>query len=238
MKEHKKDYDLVIANGENLAAGKGMTFDKYQEMIKAGVDYFTSGNHIWNNQEFIPSLDDPKVMVVRPANYPEPSPGRGFAQITLKNKTKVTILNLQGRVFMRDDIEDPFVIGKNITDQNKNTIIIVDFHAEATSEKVALGYYLDGKVSAVLGTHTHVQTADEKILPGGTAYISDVGMSGPEESVLGVKKEIIIEKFLTQLPLSHKVASGNSILNAVELIVDPTDGKATEIKRISKIYKN
>ncbi len=238
LAENKGKYDFVIANGENLAAGKGMTFPKYEEMIQCGVNFFTSGNHIWNNDEFIPYLDDKKVKVIRPANYPESAPGRGSAEIKLKNGKKLLILNLQGRVFMKDDIEDPFVIGKNVIDEySKNYIIIVDFHAEATSEKIALGYYLDGKVAAVLGTHTHVQTADEKILAGGTAFISDVGMSGPENSVLGVKKEIIIEKFLTQLPLSHKVATGNSLFNAVELEVNPKTNLAEKIKRISRIYK-
>jgi hypothetical protein len=220
-----------------LAAGKGMTFAKYEEMIQCGVDYFTSGNHIWNNDEIIPHLNDKKVHVLRPANYPESAPGRGHETISLKNGTKLTIINLQGRVFMKDDIEDPFVIGKNIVDKEKDSIIIVDFHAEATSEKVALGYYLDGKVAAVLGTHTHIQTADEKILPDGTAYISDAGMCGPENSVLGVKKEIIIEKFLTALPLSHKVATGNSIINAVELEINTKSKKVEKISRINKTFE-
>ena len=236
LHKNRKKYDLVIANGENLAAGNGMTFPKYEEMISCGVDYFTSGNHIWNNDQIIPYLNDPKVKVLRPANYPQSSPGRGFAEIKLKNRQKILLVNIQGRVFMKDDIEDPFVIGKNIVDQFRDDIIIIDFHAEATSEKVALGYYFDGKVAAVLGTHTHVQTADEKILPRGTAYISDIGMSGPENSVLGVKKEIIIEKFLTQLPVSHKVATGDSIFSAVKLEIDTKTNKAISIIRISKEY--
>lgn len=230
----KEGIDFVIANGENLASGKGMTYGKYQEMIDAGVDYFTSGNHIWNNADFIPCLNDKKVKVLRPANYPETLPGRGFAEVKVKG-VKLAIINLQGRVFMKDDIEDPFITGKNIVDDFKNSIIIVDFHAEATSEKMALGYYLDGLVSAVLGTHTHVQTADEKILPFGTAFISDVGMNGPENSVLGVKKDIIIEKFLTQLPQSHKVASGDSIFNAVVIEINTKTKKANKITRISKM---
>lgn len=237
LAENKDVYDLVVANGENLAAGKGMTFAKYEEMISAGVDYFTSGNHIFNNDEMIPYLDDKKVKVLRPANYPASSPGRGVAKINLKNGTSVILANLQGRVFMKDDIDDPFVIGKNIVDEHRGEIIIIDFHAEATSEKMALGYYLDGKATAILGTHTHVQTADEKILPFGTAFISDIGMSGPENSILGVKKEIIIEKFLTQLPLSHKVATGCTILSAVELEIDPKTNMALSIERISKVYE-
>lgn len=237
LDENKEEYELVIANGENLAAGKGMTFDKYEEMIAAGIDFFTSGNHIWNNEEIVAHLNDKKIHILRPANYPENMPGRGFETISLKNGTKITILNLQGRVFMKDDIEDPFVIGKNIVDESKESIVIIDFHAEATSEKVALGYYLDGLAAAVLGTHTHIQTADEKILTQGTAYISDVGMCGPENSVLGVKKEIIIEKFLTALPLSHKVATGNMLFNAVELDVNTKTQKTEKIKRINKIYE-
>lgn len=237
LAENKDVYDLVVANGENLAAGKGMTFAKYEEMISAGVDYFTSGNHIFNNDEMIPYLDDKKVKVLRPANYPASSPGRGVAEIVLKNGTKVLLVNLQGRVFMKDDIDDPFVTGKNIIDEHPGEIIIIDFHAEATSEKMALGYYLDGKATAILGTHTHVQTADEKILPLGTAFISDIGMSGPENSILGVKKEIIIEKFLTQLPLSHKVATGCTILSAIELEIDPKTNMALSIERISKVYE-
>ena len=234
----KKDenIDFVIANGENLASGKGMTYNKYQEMIESGIDFFTSGNHIWNNDDIVPHLDDPKVKIIRPANYPENTPGKGY-RILDANGVKLLILNLQGRVFMNDDIEDPFVIGKNISDDNKDAIIIIDFHAEATSEKIALGYYLDGRVSAVLGTHTHVQTADEQILEGGTAYITDIGMNGPKDSVLGVKKEIIIEKFLTQSPLSHKVATGDSIINAVVVTIDIDTKKASDIKRIAKIFK-
>jgi metallophosphoesterase (TIGR00282 family) len=233
----KKGIDFVIANGENLASGKGMTLGKYQEMIDAGVDYFTSGNHIWNNREFIESLKDPKVNVLRPENYGSSFPGRGFAEVEI-NSRKLLILNLQGRVFMKDDVEDPFSISQNIISQHgKNSAIIVDIHAEATSEKVALGYFLDGKVSAVIGTHTHIQTADEKILENGTAYITDVGMCGPKDSVLGVKKEIIIEKFLTGKALSHKVASGDSIFNAVIISIDTKNKKATKIERVSETLK-
>ncbi|MEK7097686.1 MAG: TIGR00282 family metallophosphoesterase, partial [Patescibacteria group bacterium] len=151
--------DFVIANGENLAAGKGMTFEKYDEMIKAGVDYFTSGNHIWNNSDFIPCLNDEKIKVLRPANYPASSPGRGSVLVEAGG-VKLAIINLQGRVFMKDDIESPFIVGKNIVEDYRDSVIIIDFHAEATSEKMAFGYYLDGYVSVVLGTHTHVQTAD------------------------------------------------------------------------------
>ena len=233
-KEEKIDF--VVANGENLASGRGMTEGKYFEMINAGVDYFTSGNHILKNKDFLPCLDDPNYKVLRPANYSDSVPGRGSKEIEIGD-TKVVLANLQGRVFINEEIEDPFVIAKNITDYHKDSIIIIDFHAEATSEKIALAYYLDGKVSAVLGTHTHVQTADERILPKGTAFISDVGMCGPEESVIGVQKEIIIEKFLTQMPLSHKVATGNSIFNAVIVEIDLVTKNAVNIKRINRRFE-
>lgn len=228
--------DLVIANGENMASGKGMTYNKYREVLAMGVDYFTSGNHIWNNKDIIPYLDRPEIKILRPANYQSSYPGKGWANIEISGE-KITIISLQGRVFMKDDIEDPFIISKNIIDENKDNITIIDFHAEATSEKAALAYYLDGKATAVLGTHTHVQTADESILPEGTAFISDVGMTGPKYSVLGVKKEIIIEKFLTQLPLSHKVANGDCQLNAVVLTINRATHKAEKIERITNILK-
>ena len=226
--KEKEKIDFVFANGENLAAGKGMTIEKYQEMIDVGIDYFTSGNHIWDNKAFIEYLDDQKVKVLRPENYPAGNPGRGIAEIG----DGIVLVNLQGRVFMPDDVNDPFASAQNIVNQFKDKIIIIDFHAEATSEKVALGYYLDGKAAAILGTHTHVQTADESILPNGSGYISDIGMTGPKESVLGVQKEIIIEKFLTQLPKSHKVALGEMIFSAVILEINTKRKKTNKIKRI------
>lgn len=231
--KEKENIDLVLANGENLASGKGMTYAKYLEMIEAGVDFFTSGNHIWNNQDIVDHLGDPELKALRPENYANTLPGTGVKEIM----PGVVLVNLQGRVFMKDELADPFKIAKDISEKYADKIIIIDFHAEATSEKVALGYYLDGSVSAVLGTHTHIQTADERILPGGTAYITDVGMAGPMDSVLGVKKEIIIEKFLTQLPKSHKVASGEMILNAVVIEIDKETRKAVKIKRLSKFIK-
>ena len=230
----KENVDLVLANGENLASGKGITFAKYQEMIEAGIDYFTSGNHVWNNKEIIEHLKDSKVKILRPDNYPNSCPGRGIAALS----DNIILANLQGRVFMKDEVSDPFVSAKNIANEYHDKIIIIDFHAEATSEKIALGYYLDGEVAAVLGTHTHVQTADEKIMPKGTAYITDIGMTGPSDSVLGVKKEIIIEKFLTQLPKSHKVAKGEMIFCAVLLNINTKTKKVLEIKRIQKIISS
>ncbi|MCX6810398.1 MAG: TIGR00282 family metallophosphoesterase [Candidatus Berkelbacteria bacterium] len=224
--------DFVVANGENLASGTGMTFKTYAEMTEAGVDYFTSGNHIWKNKDIIEHLDDSTTKIIRPLNYPAEAPGRGFT-IVEKDKKKFLLVNAQGRVFIHDDLEDPFTALDRIANENTDIPIIVDFHAEATSEKIALGRYLDGKVAAVVGTHTHVQTADETIFPGGTGYITDVGMVGPINSVLGVEKEIIIEKFLTQLPASHKVASGEVNFSAVVISIDPEKKICSSILRIN-----
>lgn len=231
--KEKYQVDFVFANAENLASGKGVTFAKYCEMLDIGIDYFTSGNHIWNNKDIIPYMEKGEVKILRPLNYPPDTAGSGYVDMG-----EIILVNLQGRVFMDDEISDPFTSVLKLISNNKNKVIIVDFHAEATSEKIALGYYLDGKVSAVLGTHTHVQTADEKILPKGTAYISDLGMTGPYDSVLGIKKEIIIEKFLTQQPQSHKVAGGDTIFNAVLLTINKETKTATEIKRINQLIKS
>lgn len=229
----KEEIDLCFANGENLAAGKGMTYAKYQEMIEAGIDYFTTGNHIWNNDDIIEHLNDSDTKILRPLNYSEDSPGRGMAQIG-----DIILVNLEGRVFMNESLADPFRKAADLAERFPDKIIIIDFHAEATSEKIALGYFLNGKISALVGTHTHVQTADEKILDKGTAYITDLGMTGPADSVLGVKKEIIIEKFLTSLPQSHKVASGDTIFNAVVIEIDTKTKKTRKIKRINKLVQS
>lgn len=234
--KEEEGIDFVIANGENLAAGKGMTKDKYDEMIAAGIDYFTSGNHIWQNRDIIPYLKDKSINVLRPANYAGDTPGKGFDTVEIKG-TKLTIVNLLGRVFIKELLDDPFEVGLNIAEKNKDSIIIVDIHAEATSEKMALGYYLDGKVSAVIGTHTHIQTADEKILENGTAYLTDAGMCGPENSVLGVEKDIVIAGFLTGLPQSFKVAGGECIFNACIIEIDISSKKAKSIRRIFERVK-
>ena len=228
--------DLVIANGENLAGGKGITHDTYNEMVKAGVDYFTSGNHIWKNRDIIPFMKDLSVKILRPANYPNDPPGLGSDIIEVCG-LNVLLINLIGRVFIPGLYDDPFTRAKEIIDERKADLIIVDIHAEATSEKAALAYYLDGKATAVLGTHTHVQTADEKILENGTAFISDIGMCGPVNSVLGVDKDIIVQGFLTGLPQSHKVAVGDSLFNACLIEVDTQTKRAISIKRINEIAK-
>jgi hypothetical protein len=235
IKDQEK-IDLVFANGENLAHGSGMTYEKYEEMILSGIDYFTSGNHIWSKEDFAMRLNEKNIKVLRPANYSNSASGRGIAGIKI-NKTEIILANLIGQVFMNDEVNNPFETANEIIKTHKNKVIVVDIHAEATSEKVALGLYLDGKVAAVLGTHTHIQTADDKILRDGTAYITDVGMCGPSNSVLGIEKEIIIEKFLTGLPKSHRVASGDSIFQAVVVEIDKDSKKAVKIKRISEVLK-
>lgn len=229
----KHEVDFVIANGENLAHGKGMTPNSYKEMVEAGVDYFTSGNHIFSKKDFIPELDNKKIKVLRPANYPEDVPGRGY-EIAEVGSQKLVIINLMGRVFFAQDIDCPFrkldQILKKI--DLKNIPIVVDFHAEATSEARAFGFFTDGKVSAVIGTHTHIPTADEQILKKGTAYISDVGMVGVKESILGVDKEIILEKFLTQMSIHHEIPEEGEVeFNTVLIDID-RKGKAKKIERI------
>lgn len=230
---HKKadKIEIVIANGENMAGGQGFTFETYQDMIDAGVDWFTSGNHVWAKADIIPHIKDGTAKILRPANFDDDSPGQGEVEIKVKG-TKITIANLLGRVFIPILVSDPFEKAEEIIDNHPDSIIILDFHAEATSEKIAMGYYLDGKASAVFGTHTHVQTSDETILPEGTAYITDIGMTGPKESVLGVEKDIIVKQFLTGLPQSHKVASGEAIFSAVLVEVDTKTKKAVNIDRI------
>lgn len=223
--------DAVIANGENAAGGKGLTAGVAAELFAAGVDGLTGGNHIWQNREAYNLLDaDPRVL--RPANYPPGVPGRGAAVITAAGGARLGVLNLQGRVFM-NHIDDPFRAGREQAEalRAQVPVVVVDVHAEATSEKVAMGWYLDGRVSAVIGTHTHVQTADERILPGGTAYITDVGMTGPRDGIIGMAREGILERFLTQLPVKFEVAPGAVQLNGV-IVTVAGDGRATAIERV------
>ncbi|GAB7028495.1 TIGR00282 family metallophosphoesterase [Geotalea toluenoxydans] len=225
--------DLVIANGENAAGGFGITEETAKDLFGCGIHMLTSGNHIWDKKDAL-SFIKKEEKLVRPANYPEGTPGQGSAIIRTAGGVKVAVLNLEGRVFM-NNLDCPFrVADREIERLNVETpIIFVDFHAEATSEKAALGFYLDGRVSAVVGTHTHVQTSDERILPGGTAYMTDAGMCGAFDSVIGVRKEEAIERFLTQLPTKFEVAKKNIRLNAVVIEVNETSGKAISIERIS-----
>jgi len=224
--------DLVVANGENAAAGFGLTPDIARELFDLGVDVITSGNHIWDKKEIYPWLDSqPKLL--RPANYPDGAPGRGAGIFTTNAGTKVGVLNLEGRVFM-NALECPFRKADVLVEElrRQTPVILVDFHAEATSEKVALGHYLDGRVSIVVGTHTHVQTADERVLPGGTAYISDAGMTGSRDAVIGIRKELAIERFLTQLPVRFEVAKRDVVLCGALFTVDEEAGYATGVERI------
>ncbi|MGE5654754.1 MAG: TIGR00282 family metallophosphoesterase [Bacillota bacterium] len=228
----RRQVQCVIANGENAAGGNGLTLPVAQEMFAAGVDLITSGNHIWDKREILDFIDR-EDRIVRPANYPPGTPGRGSTWVTLgADGVQLAVINLAGRVFLQE-LDCPF----RSLDQELAKIpdgvktIIVDFHAEASSEKVAMGWYADGKVSAVLGTHTHVQTADERILPRGTAYISDVGMTGPINSVLGVRTDLILHRFLTQRPVKFDLAPGPVAMNAVLVDIEPS-GRARSIERV------
>lgn len=223
--------DLVLANGENAAGGFGITPDIAEDLFSMGIHVLTSGNHVWDKKEIMPYLSK-QDRLIRPANYPEGNAGFGSVVISTPNG-RAAVLNLEGRVFM-SNLDDPFrTADREIERLKKDTaVVIIDFHAEATSEKVALAWYLDGRVSAVIGTHTHVQTADERILPGGTAFITDVGMTGPVDSVIGVKKEEAINRFLYQSPHKFTVPKGPVHLNAVLIDIDGHTGKAEAIERI------
>lgn len=234
IKTYRSQYDLdfVIANGENAAGGNGITREIANELYDAKIDFITMGNHTWDKKEIFQFIDIDK-RIIRPANYPPGTPGRGWAIVPLNNTIKVGVVNLSGRVFLQP-LDCPFRVGARIVEEiSKEThIIIIDFHGEATSEKIAMGFFMDGKVSAVVGTHTHVQTADERILPYGTGYITDVGMTGPYDSILGVKKDIVIQKFLTQLPARFETAQGLAQVNALLIEIDETTGKTTRLERI------
>jgi metallophosphoesterase (TIGR00282 family) len=225
--------DLVIANGENAAGGFGITSEIADELLFLGIDVLTSGNHVWDKKEIEPYLAK-QDRLIRPANYPEGNPGYGSVIISTGSAGKAAVLNLEGRVFM-SNLSDPFrVAEREIEKLKKETpVVIIDFHAEATSEKIALAWHLDGKASAVIGTHTHVQTADERVLPGGTAFITDAGMTGPADSVIGVKKEQAIARFLTQTPHRFEIPKGPVHLCAVIIDVDEKTGKANSIERIN-----
>ena len=226
--------DLTILNCENAAGGFGVTPKLADEFLDWGVDVLTSGNHIWDKKDILPYLDrHPRLL--RPANYPPDNPGRGMTVLKTRSEEEVAVLNLQGRVFM-PATDDPFRVADAELSKLPMHIkvIFVDMHGEATSEKVAMGWYLDGRVSAVVGTHTHIPTADEIVLPGGTAYITDVGMAGPFFSVIGVIKEDVIKRFLTSIPDKFESASQDARLNAVLVDVDSSTGKARSIERIHK----
>jgi 2',3'-cyclic-nucleotide 2'-phosphodiesterase len=231
----ENDIDLTIANGENAAGGIGINPNVANDLFEAGIDVLTSGNHIFKKKEIYEYIES-HHRLLKPANYPPVTPGRGFIILNLPGKAnlRVAVINICGRVFI-ENLDCPFRKMDELVAgiRPQTNIIIVDFHAEVTSEKVAMGWYLDGRVSAVIGTHTHVQTADERILPRGTAYISDAGMVGPRDSVIGVKKELIIQKFLTMMPITFVVASEDNWINGVIIDINESTGKAVSIKRIS-----
>ncbi len=224
--------DLVIANGENAAGGFGITEEIAEELFSLGIHVLTSGNHVWDKKEIEPYLAK-QDRLIRPANYPEGNPGYGSVVISTSRAGKAAVLNLEGRVFM-SNLQDPFRIAeREIAQLKKETpVVIVDFHAEATSEKIALAWHLDGKVSAVVGTHTHVQTADERVLTQGTAFITDTGMTGPTDSVIGVRKENAIDRFLYQTPRRFEIPKGPVHLSAVVINIEKDTGKATSIDRV------
>jgi metallophosphoesterase (TIGR00282 family) len=228
------EIDLVIANGENAAGGFGISTEVSRELFRAGIDLITLGNHTWDNRE-INNLLEEEERVIRPANYPEGTPGAGLAIVESAQGVLVGVINLMGQVFL-DPLACPFRTADSCLNQikRKTKLIVVDIHAEATSEKQALGWYLDGRVTAVVGTHTHITTADERILPQGTGYITDVGMTGPVNSVLGIKPELILQKFLTKRPVRFEVAGGPVELNAVLIEADEY-GLAHKIERIRRV---
>lgn len=229
----KDKYDFIIVNGENAAAGFGITTKIADEFFDKGVNVITSGNHIWDKKEIYTYLEG-SDRILRPLNYPKGVVGNGYTILESKKGIKVGVISAQGRVFM-PPIDCPFERISEILDEmrKKCKIIIVDFHAEATSEKLALGRYLDGKVSLVYGTHTHIQTADEKIFLEGTGYISDVGMTGSDNGIIGMTADVIIPKFLTALPQKFEVAEGNERLNGLSVTVDEETGECTNIERIN-----
>ncbi|MFX3624694.1 MAG: TIGR00282 family metallophosphoesterase [Ectobacillus sp.] len=229
----KKKYfpAVTIINGENAAGGRGITEKIYRGFLESGAQAITLGNHAWDNREIFEFIDGAKYLA-RPANFPEGTPGKGLIFVN-SNGIEVAVINLQGRTFL-PPIDCPFrKVDALIAEARKRTnIIFIDFHAEATSEKQMLGWYVDGRATAVVGTHTHVQTADNRILPNGTAYITDVGMTGPYDGILGMDREAVLKKFLTNLPVRFEVAEGRTQLSAVLLDVDPSTGKAKKIDRI------
>jgi metallophosphoesterase (TIGR00282 family) len=236
LKELQEQYsiDLTILNCENAAPGNGVTPQMADDFLDWGVDVLTSGNHIWNKKEILPYLNK-QARLLRPANYPPENPGRGVAVVRTRTGEPAAVINLQGRVFM-PPIDDPFRCADTELAALPKDVktIFVDMHADATSEKVAMGWYLDGRVSAVIGSHTHIPTADETILPGGTAYQTDAGMTGPYHSVIGVTKEAAIKRFLTQMPERFEHASQDVRLNAVVIDVDGETGKARSILRVQR----
>ena len=225
------EIDFVVTNGENAAGGMGLLERNFKDLLEAGTDVVTMGNHTWGKKDIFKFIDHSQLL--RPANYPKGVVGKGLGIYECKGK-KIAVMNLMGRVDLNILTENPFVMAKEMVDelQGKVDMIFIDFHAEATAEKIAMGRFLDGKITALWGTHTHVQTADEQILPNGTAYITDLGMTGPKESVIGMDINASLKRFETTLPEKYKLAEGECIFNAVEFEIDDETNKVTEVKRI------
>lgn len=231
-KKHQPDF--VIANGENMASGAGLTVDTYREVMEYEIDYLTSGDHVWDKPDIYPILETKNEKLLRPANYPSKDPGEGVRDI-LVGKERIRLINLQGNVFMRAHLTSPFeMIDTILSDERRPVITIIDFHAEATSEKIAFSHYVDGRVSAVVGTHTHVQTNDARILKGRTAAITDLGMTGPRDGVIGASKELIIGSYLTQMPWKYEIATGPIVLFGAVLDLDEKSGQATSVELIKE----
>jgi len=230
--------DLVVANGENIAAGAGLTPNLAEELLANGIDVITSGNHIWDKREIYEYLEADRP-VLRPINYPHDAPGRGWLVHRTDDGTEVAVINAMGRVFM-NQLDSPFSAMDGLLDgaaEPLPPLRIVDFHCEITSEKNAMGWYLDGRVTAVVGTHTHVPTADARLLPGGTAYISDIGMTGPRDSIIGMSIETVMPRFLTQMPTRFQVADGPVSFNAVVVSANRSTGLATEILQVQRLVE-
>ena len=231
ISQMKEGVDFMLVNAENAAGGFGLTKNVAEELFSLGIDCLTLGNHAWSKKEGIEIIEtDPRIL--RPANYPKGVPGRGASVFTTRKGFKIGVINLMGRIFM-EPIDSPFEVGERIIEEmrKETPLIIVDFHAEATSEKGALGVFFDGKVSAVIGTHTHIPTADERILPNGTAFITDIGMTGPIDSIIGVKKEQVLERFLYATPRKFEVAEGPAMVCSHFLEIDAESGKAISLRR-------
>jgi len=232
----KEEYsvDFCIVNGENSAAGSGFTPKVVSFLLESGADVITSGDHVWKNQAVFKIIDE-EPRLLRPANYPDSAPGKGYSVFELKNGLKIAVINLVGRVFM-NAVECPFKTSAGLVSKlsQQTPIIIIDMHAEATSEKIALGWYLDGKVSCIFGTHTHIQTADETILPKGTGFITDIGMTGPYKSVLGREVEPVLKRFITQIPARFDVAENDLKVCGALFEIDEETGKTLSVKRIQR----
>ena len=231
--KNKYSIDFVIVNGENAAEGMGLTIKNFKDIISAGADCITMGNHTWGKKEIFQIIDEPQLL--RPINYPEGVCGKGYNIYSCKDKT-IAVINAMGRAEINVQTENPFLQVKKVVDEIKNKvdIIFLDFHAEATAEKQAMGFFIDGEITAMFGTHTHVQTADEKILEKGTGYITDIGMTGPKNSVLGMDKDAALKRFLTALPEKYKIAEGETMLNGCIFKLDDNTNKVIQIERIVK----